>query len=266
METKIYASDLTDDQWDEVKPFLDPPRDRTAGGRPRTHSWRHIVDAVLYQVRTGVQWRYLPVDFPPWSTVWSQFRRWRDDEVWSQLMTHLSRCCRILVGRDPEPSAVLLDAQSVRSGRLGPREDIGVDGGKNVKGRKRHLLCDVDGLPIAVDVGDARRHDSRGGFELLSEVKPQLSRLKAVFADAGYESIVAKAHAKLGLKIMIQKRPPGKREFIPLKPLWRVERSFAWFGRYRRLRNDYEATTASSQAFAQVAAVSLMLNRLHPRP
>ncbi len=266
MEANTYGTDLTDDQWTEIEPFLDPPRDPAAGGRPCTRSWRHIANAVFYQVRAGGQWRYLSADFPPWPTVWSRFRRWRDKGVWARALTQLRRRCRIPVGRNPEPSAVLLDAQSVPSGRIGPRDSVGVDGGKNVKGRKRHLHCDIDGLPVAVDVGVARRHDSRGGLALLSEVKPQRSRLKAVFVDAGYESIVAKAKTKLGLEIIIQRRPPGVHEFVPLKPLWRIERSLAWLGRHRRLRNDYEATNASSQAFAQVAAVSLMLNRLRPRP
>jgi putative transposase len=203
MNTKRYDSDLTDAQWAALQPLLDPPRDPAVGGRPVTHDRRRMADAILYQVRTGVQWRYLPDDFPPRSAVWTWFRCWRDDEVWETIMNGLRRLCRIEVGRDPEPSAVLLDAESVPSGRLGPRDDIGIDGGKRVKGRARHLLCDVEGLPDAISVGSAGRHDSRGGWELLTEQKPKLPRLKAVFADADYLSIRKKAAKKLDLKFTI---------------------------------------------------------------
>ncbi len=263
MNQRSYDSDLTDAQWGEIEQFLDPPRDCSKGGRPAKHSRRELANAILYQVRTGVQWRYLPGDFPPWPAVWTRFRRWLKSGIWEEIMKHLLSLCRIAAGRDPEPSAVLLDAQSVTSGRLGPRDDIGIDGGKRVKGRKRHLLCDIDGLPVAVSVGSAGRHDSKGGWALLTEQKPKLPRLKVAFADAAYLGLRKKAAKKLDLKITIQQRPPEVPGFLPLKPLWRVERSFAWLNRNRRLRHDYEATIESSQAFAQIAAATLMLHRLH---
>jgi transposase len=150
------------------------------------------------------------------------------------------------------------------SGRLGPREGVGVDGGKRVRGRKRHLLCDIDGLPIAVGVTSAQPHDSRGGWTLLQTAKPQFTRLTKVFADAAYTSLVARAGAELDITIDIRKRPPGTCWFVPLQPLWRVERTFAWLGRNRRLRCDYEATVTSSQTFAHAAAAAFMLTRLHP--
>ena len=180
METrtgKRYATDLTDRQWAEIKQFLDPPRAPSRGGRPRRYPRRWIADAVLYQLRTGVQWRLLPGDLPIWTAVWRQFCRWRDSGVWRVVMERLLRRYREEAGRDPQPSAGLLDAQSVPSGRLGPREQVGVDGGKRIRGRKRHLLCDINGLPIAVGVTSAQPHDSRGGQTLLETAKPQLTRL-----------------------------------------------------------------------------------------
>lgn len=259
-----YGTDLSHEQWAAIEMFLDPPRDRSRGGRPPDHSRRTLANAVLYLVRTGVQWRYLPVEFPPWSTVWSQFRRWRRSGSWRRAMVHLVRGCRVAVHRDPDPSVALLDAQTVVSGRIGPREQVGTDGGKRITGRKRHLLCDIDGLPIAIDVTSARPHDSRGGWTLLEDARPQLTRLTKVFADAAYTSLVARAGEELDVTIDIRKRPAGTRGFVPLQPLWRVERSFGWLSRCRRLRHDYEGTVASAQTFAQVAAVALLLNRLHP--
>ena len=146
METRIgkwYATDLTDVQWAEIEGFLDPPRDPSRGGRPQQYSRRRIADTIFYQLRTDVQWHLLPRDLPPWTAVWKQFSRWRDAGVWPVIMGGLVRRCRAEAGRDPEPSAALLDAQSVPSGRLGPRDQVGVDGGKRVRGRKRHLLTDI---------------------------------------------------------------------------------------------------------------------------
>ena len=142
-------------------------------------------------------------------------------------------------GRKPEPSAALLDAQAVPSGCLGRREHVGVDGGKRVRGRKRHLLCDLTGIPIAVRVTSAQPHDSRGGWTLLETVKPQLSRLTKVFADAAYQGLVARAGKELNVQVDIRRRPEGWHGFVPLQPLWRVERTFAWLCRNRRLRHDY---------------------------
>ena len=262
MQNGGYPSDLIDDDWAHIEAIFDPRRDGRSVGRPPEHPRRRMVDAVRYLVRTGIQWRYMPSDFPPWSAVWSQFRRWRIDGVWAVAMAVLRRAIRVMVDRDPEPSALLLDAQTVPSGRIGPREHVGIDGGKHINGRKRHLVCDVDGIPVDVDVGAGRPHDSRGGWDLLERVKSEIDRVMVVFADAGYESLVRRADTRLGVKVLIQKRQPGTVGFVPLKPLWRIERAFAWLCRNRRLRNDYEATTASSQACVQIAAVSFMLNRL----
>jgi transposase len=223
-----------------------------------------IADTVFYQLRTGVQWHLLPKGLPPCTAVWRQFRRWRDTGIWTLIMQHLLRVCRVEAGRKPEPSAALLDAQSVPSGCLGPREHVGVDGGKRVRGRKRHLLCDLTGLPIAINVTSAQPHDSRGGWTLLKTVKPQVNRPTKVFADSAYHGLAARAELELGLSIDIRKRPDGTHWFVPLQPLWRVERTFAWLGRNRRLLYDYEATVASSEAFVHAGAVALMLGRLHP--
>jgi len=210
-----------------------------------------------------VQWRLLPGDLPPWTAVWKQFCRWRDSGVWRLITGYLLRWCRVQAGRKPEPSAALLDAQAVPSGCLGPREHVGVDGAKRVRGRKRHLLCDLSGLPIAIGVSSAQPHDSRGGQRLLETAKPQLRGLTKVFADAAYQGLVGRAATELGVQIDIRRRPEGTHWFVPLQPLWRVERTFAWLGRNRRLLYDYEATVTSSEAFVHAAAVAFMLGRLH---
>jgi transposase len=151
----------------------------------------------------------------------------------------------------------------VPSGHLGSREEVGTDSGKRIRGRKRHLLTDINGLPIAISVTSAQPHDSRGGWSLLETATPQLTRLTKVFTDAAYAGLAARAGAELGVTVDIRRRPEGTHWFVPLQPLWRVERTFAWLCRNRRLRHDYEATVTSSQTFVHVAAVAFMLNRLH---
>ena len=182
-------------------------------------------------------------------------------------MERLLRRCREEAGRGPQPSAGLLEAQSVPSGRLGPREQVGVDGGKRIRGRKRHLLCDINGLPIAVGVTSAQPRDSRGGQTLLETAKPQLTRRTKVFADASYSGLVGTCRRGNSASPSTSGDvPEGTHWFVPLQPLWRVKRTLAWLGRNRRLGYDYEATVTSSRTFVHTATVAFMLNRLHPKP
>jgi putative transposase len=201
--------------------------------------------------------------------VWKQFCCWRDSGVWHLIMARLLRRCRGEAGRDPEPSVALLDAHSVPSGHLGPREEvgigIGIDGGKRVRGRKRHLLCDINGLPIAIGVSSAQPHDSRGRLDLARNGDPaahpahQGVRRRRLHRPRQTRGCGTRRHHRTSGDV-----PRGPHWFVPLQPLWRVERTFAWLGRNRRLRHDYEATVTSSQTFAHAAAVAFMLNRLYP--
>ena len=149
------------------------------------------------------------------------------------------------------------------SGHLGPREEVGTDGGKRSRGRKRHLLTDLNGLPIAISLTSAQPHAARGGWTLLETATPQLTRLTTVFAAAAAAGLAAPAGAELGVTVDIRRRPEGTHWFVPLQPRWRVERTFAWLCRNRRLRHDYVATVTPSQTFVHTAAVAFMLNRLH---
>jgi putative transposase len=180
-----YATHLTDDQWQLVCDLFDPPGRRGAPARiPR----RRMVAAILYQTRTGCQWRYLPTPFGPWGAIWQQFRRWRDSGVWEQALVRLRRVVRTRAGRDPEPSMVMLDCRTVKGGRGGPgfHEAGGKYGG--TFGAKRTLLIDYLGLPVAARVDSARPHDSRTGRMLLDDARPSLPRVTAVLADLGFEA------------------------------------------------------------------------------
>jgi putative transposase len=195
-----------------------------------------------YQARTGCQWRYLPTPFGAWGAIWQQFRRWRDSGVWAQALVRLRRVVRTRAGRDPEPSLVMLDCQTVKGGRGGPgfHEAGGKYGG--TFGAKRTLLIDYLGLPVAARVDSARPHDSTTGRMLLDDTLP---RVTEVLADLGFEPLVkgvARRH-KVTVTIKGWRKPNKPKGFKPIQPLWKVEDCFAQVGRWRRLARSYEATT-----------------------
>lgn len=259
-----FASDLTDSEWALIARRL-PPRRRV--GRPRTTDLRRVVEAILYVLSTGCQWRALPGDFPPRSTVQGYFYAWRDTGWWRRIVTALVRLARRQLGRKPTPTAAIIDSQSAPTTESGG--PCGFDAGKRVHGRKRHIVTDTNGLLLAVLVHPADIQDVHGAVPLLERLRIKFPRLGFVLADRIYrgEKLV-KALAPCGRwTIEIVERPPGVKGFQLLPRRWVVERTFAWLGRCRRLAKDFERSIDSATAWVLVAHLRLLLRRLaKPRP
>jgi transposase len=288
MERQGYPTDLTDAEWALLAPHLPPASPR---GRPRVHSYRVILNAIFYLVRGGCAWRLLPRDLPPWQTVSHYFRTWRDDGTWGQLNTVLREHLRVRQGRAAQPSAGIVDSQSVKTtGVGGPR---GYAGGKKINGRKRHVLVDTQGLLLCAKVQEASIAERDGIKLLLSDeetegrpsIREQFPQLAHLWLDGGYNGAgrgKSWVEQTLGWTVDIVEHPrrprgvwarddevidwaailppPGFRGVLPRR--WVVERTVAWLGQNRRLSKDFERLTSTGEALIYVAMTLLMARRL----
>jgi putative transposase len=267
-----YLSDLSEAEWGILAPLLPPAK---PGGRPRSVDLRRICNGLFHVLRSGCQWRLTPREYGPWSTLYAYWRRWRIDGTWEQIHTMLRERARRHAGRQPTPSAAIIDSQSIKTTeRGGPH---GYDGAKKLSGRKRHLLVDTLGLVVKAVVQSADRQDRASAPGLLLSVADTLPRLELVWADSAYVGpLQTWVWETLGWRLQIVERPGGRGQWLRadqeppvrapgfqlLPRRWVVERTFAWIGRNRRMSRDYEFLPATSEAWIYLSMIRLMLKRL----
>ena len=259
-ETKRYPSDVTDEEWEVIKSMVPPVR---PGGRPRSTNMREVINAIFYIASTGCQWRALPKDFPPMSTVQWYFYAWADTGVLEGMNDLMVAAERVLEGRAAEPTGGVIDSQSVKTTESGG--PCGYDASKKIKRRKRHITTDTLGNLLKINVHTAGTQDRDGAPDLLKAVGKKFPTLRFVFADGGYGGDKLKEEMGDEWTLEIVKRPNKAKGFVLLPTRWVVERTFAWLGRCRLLAKDWERTIKSSTAWGLVASIRVMTRKLARR-
>lgn len=260
MSRKPYPTDVSDAEWRLIEPMI-PRESKHKRGRHRQVDMREVINAIFYIIRAGCSWRMLPHDLPPWQTVYFYFQRFQRKGVWSKIHAILRSKLRELEGRDPEPSAGIIDSQTVKTTEKGGMK--GYDAGKKINGRKRHILVDTMGLILMVVVHTASIQDRDGAKLVFNKIRDTFPKLFLIWADAGYAGqLVHWVQHFIGCVLLIVKRSDNTQGFEILPRRWVVERTLAWLGRYRRLSKDYEYLTDTSEAMIYAAMTHLMLRRI----
>lgn len=261
---KPYPTDINDTAWEKIKPLLPHFDDANR----RKYPLREIVNAIFYFVRNGISWRAMPHDLPPHGSVWGYYSKWGKNGVLEGINTVLVDAHRVKMGREAEPSLLLIDSQSVKSACGG--EEIGIDGNKKVHGRKKHPVTDTQGNLLAIKVTSANVADQVGGEQALKilydrtkETKGSApSRIIKVLADKAYQGIVDLVKEKFGWELEIVSKPEGQKGFVPQPIRWVIERFHAWQGYSRRLSKDYERTVCSSEAMSYLASIERLARKM----
>jgi putative transposase len=258
IERKPYPSDLSDAAWEWIAPLLAQP---SGPGRPRTVDIREVANAIFYLDKTGCQWDMLPHDFPDYRHVNYYYLKWTRQGIWDQVLASLREFARVAAGKQPEPSVAVMDRQSVKT--TGHGEARGYDAGKQVKGRKRHIVVDTLGLLLLVMVTPASLHDRDGGVQLCDEVQQQLARIKKIWADSAYRGeLLDDVQVWCRFVLEIVKRSADQKGFQVQPKRWIVERTLRWLNPYRRLSKDYENTTESSESMIKIAHIHVLPRRV----
>jgi transposase len=264
-ERPAYPSDLSDARWALIAPRLTAWRqartDAGVGGRTAGHDLREILNAILYVNRTGIAWRYLPHDLPPWQTVYWYFKTWTDDSIFTDLNYDLTGLVRTRSGRKPQPSASVMDSQSVKTSTNVPITTQGIDAGKKIVGRKRGIITDTLGLLLAVVVTAASVSDNTIGVNLLDQATAAYPTLAKTWVDAGFKTQVVEHGARLGVDVEVVTKDPQIKGFSVVKRRWVVERTLGWLMHHRRLARDYETLPATSATMIHVAMIDNLTRR-----
>ena len=263
---RAYRSDLSDARWALIEPILAEWRaaraDAGLGLSEPVHDLREIVNAILYVNRTGIAWEYLPHDFPPYKTVYDYYAKWEKDGTTEAIHDELRRRVRRAAGRTEQPSAALIDAQSIRTSANVAESSQGIDAAKKIKGRKRHIATDTLGLLLVVLVTAASVQDTVGGRDVVGELAARHPAVVKAWADSGYQRSVIEHGAAHGIDVEVVRKDPGQKGFAPLPKRWAVERTFGWWALHRRLVRDYETLPQRSQTMIYWAMIDNMSRRL----
>jgi transposase len=255
---KPYLSDLTDAAWDFIKSFIPCAKSNTQiGGRPEKYAKREIVNSILYVVSSGCRYSDIPHDLPPGNITWTYFNAWSKNGTWKKIHTTLRKFVRLCLGRTEDPSAGIIDSQSIKATDIAL--ETGYDAGKKIKGRKRHLLTDTEGLLLDVRVHSAGIQDRDGAKLLLHHARRSLGSIKKIFADGGYAGkLIAWTRKKFDIALEIVKRNE-LHTFVVLPLRWIIERTNAWVSKARRLARDYEKSPLNQESMIYVRMIQLML-------
>jgi transposase len=265
-QRKPYPSDLSDARWALIEPTLTAWRkarlDRRPTGQPARVELREVFNAILYVNRTGIAWKYMPHDFPAHGTVYAYYAAWRDEGIFAQLNYDLTGLARVKEGRKPEPTASVIDTQSVKTSTNVPLTSQGTDAAKKIVGRKRGILTDTLGLLLAVIVTAASLSENAVGIQLIDQAKKTYPTISKSWVDTGFKKTVVEHGANLGIDVEVVARKPGVPGFHVVKRRWVVERSLGWIMMRRRLARDYETLPASSEAMIHIASIDNLTKRI----